>query len=186
MGRKIFINPGHMPGVDSGACGNGLQEADVALRIGNSVAGYLEAVGYEVKVLQSDNLSGESPDYPNITATANEWGADLFISIHCNAATSTARGTETLVYSLGGDSEKLGKCINTQIVNTMQAIDADFPDRGVKKDVRGLAVLRLTDMPAVLTETAFIDNEEDAKLLVEQEDNFAKCIARGISDFYAA
>lgn len=186
MKRKVFINPGHMPGVDSGACGNGMQEADVVLRIGTRVAGYLEAVGFEVKVLQSDNLCGESPEYPNTVGIANDWGADLFISIHCNAANSNARGTETLVYSLGGEAEKLASCINTQIVNTMQAIDADFPDRGVKQDVRGLAVLRRTDMPAVLTETAFIDNEADAKLLVEQEDNFARCIARGVTDYYAA
>ena len=186
MKRKIFINPGHMPGVDPGACGNGMQEADVVIRIAKRTAKYLEAVGYEVNLLQSDNLAGETPQYPNVVRTANAWGADLFISIHCNAANANARGTETLVYSFGGEGEKLAKCINSQIVETMQAIDGEFPDRGVKEDVRGLAVLRHTDMPAVLVETAFIDEEADAKLLVEQEDNFARCIARGVTDYYAA
>lgn len=184
MKRKVFLNPGHMPGVEPGACGNGLQEADVALRIANRAAKYLEAVGYEVMILQSDNLAGESPQYPNIVLTANEWGADLFISVHCNAFNGNARGTETIIYSFGGEAEKLAKCINNQIVNTMQAIDGEFPDRGVKEDVRRLAVLRLTDMPAALVETAFIDNVKDAKLLVEQEDNFARCIARGVTDYY--
>ena len=40
-----------------------------------------------------------------------------------------------------------------------------------------------TDMPAVLVETAFIDNDQDAQILVEHEDDFARAIARGITDF---
>lgn len=186
MKRKVFVNPGHMVGVEPGACGNGLIEAEVALRIAERVVKYLEAVGYEVMLLQSDNLAGESPAYPNVVRTANEWEADLFVSIHCNAFNGTVRGTESLVHSLGTPAHKLATCINNQIVNTMQAIDLNFVDRGVKQDTRRLAVLRHTAMPAVLVETAFIDNPKDAKLLVEQEDNFARCVARGVTDYYAA
>ena len=40
-------------------------------------------------------------------------------------------------------------------------------------------------MPAVLVETAFIDNAADAKLLVEREDDFARAIARGVTDYFA-
>ena len=40
-------------------------------------------------------------------------------------------------------------------------------------------------MPAVLVETAFISNTDDAKLLVDREDDFARAIARGITDFVA-
>ena len=42
-----------------------------------------------------------------------------------------------------------------------------------------------TDMPAVLVETAFIDNHDDNQLLRERADDFARAIARGISDFYS-
>lgn len=41
-------------------------------------------------------------------------------------------------------------------------------------------------MPAVLVETAFIDNAADARLLVEREDDFARAIARGVTDYFAA
>ena len=62
---KVFLNPGHCPGVDSGAVNQttGSQEADVALSIGKLVKGYLEAAGCEVQLLQSDNLmyDGEGP-----------------------------------------------------------------------------------------------------------------------------
>lgn len=49
----------------------------------------------------------------------------------------------------------------------------------------GLAVLRETDMPAVLVETAFITNEEDVQLLMNQKDEFARAIARGVTDYIA-
>ena len=55
-------------------------------------------------------------------------------------------------------------------------------DRGIKE--RGdLIVLKRTDMPAVLVETAFIDNAEDAELLANRQDDFARAIARGITDY---
>ena len=40
-------------------------------------------------------------------------------------------------------------------------------------------------MPAVLVECAFIDNPHDAKLLVDKEDDFARAIARGVTDYVA-
>ena len=97
---KIFINPGHMPGVDSGAVNEtyGVTEADIVKEIGAGVQQYLNRVGYDCMLVQSDNLCGESPNYTNICASANGWKADLFLSIHCNAAAEEAQGTETLVY----------------------------------------------------------------------------------------
>ena len=55
-------------------------------------------------------------------------------------------------------------------------------DRGVKERL-DLCVLRRTDMPAVLVEMAFIDNDEDMKLLTEQTDEIARAIARGVTDY---
>lgn len=46
-----------------------------------------------------------------------------------------------------------------------------------------LLVLRYTDMPAVLVETAFIDNDDDMALLVNNEDDIARAIARGVTDY---
>lgn len=48
---KIFINPGH-GGADPGAIGNGLHEADVALKIGNRVDFYLRKAGYDTRLFQ--------------------------------------------------------------------------------------------------------------------------------------
>ena len=175
---KVFINPGHCPGVDSGAVNpnSGMQEADVALAIGTLVQGYLEAAGCEVQLLQSDNLMYDG-EGPCVCETANEWPADIFVSIHCNAASGDARGTEVEIYPGSDASSKLGQCIQSQIVSSLGTVD-----RGLKERP-GLIVLKHTDMPAVLVETAFIDNDDDAQLLANNQDDFARAIARGITDY---
>ena len=57
---KIFINPGHCVGEDSGACGFGLAEAEVSLNIAQCVAHYLKVVDCEVKVFQYDGLASHA------------------------------------------------------------------------------------------------------------------------------
>ena len=167
---KIYINPGHsVDGVDHGACAFGLREADIALAIGRRVETYLRAVGYQVKLGQFDNLQPICDD-------ANAWYADYFVSIHCNAAANpNAHGTETFYASPAG--EILAKAIQRQIVNTLGTFD-----RRVER--RNHYVTVHTDMPAVLVETAFISNPDEAKLLAEREDDFARAIACGITDFF--
>lgn len=169
---KIYINPGHsVDGEDHGACCFGLREADIALAIGRRVENYLRAVGYQVKLGQFDNLQPICDD-------ANAWYADYFVSIHCNAAAnSNAQGTETFYASPAG--EFLAKAIQKQIVNTLGTFD-----RRVER--RNHYVTVHTDMPAVLVETAFISNPDEAKLLSERQDDFARAIARGITDFFTA
>jgi cell wall hydrolase/autolysin len=179
---KVFINPGHDIKYDSGAVNNnyGITEAEIAKSVGEKVAYYLNQVGYATQVMQSDNLNYDS-DYADrpypVCVAANDWNSDLFVSIHCNAANTTAKGTETLVYNLGGQSEKLANCIQTQIIDSLNTVD-----RGLKVRPE-LTVLKRTDMPAVLVELAFIDNDEDANLLIERQEDFSKAIARGITDY---
>lgn len=64
----------------------------------------------------------------------------------------------------------------------MRPFDQGFWDRGVKVN-RSFAVLRCTAMPAVLVETGFIDNPQDAGLLVEHREEMAAAIARGVTDW---
>jgi len=71
----------------------------------------------------------------------------------------------------------LANCINDQLVESL-----DLTDRGVKYGDR-LFVLRHTDMPAVLVELAFISNTSDALLLRDQQDELARAVARGVTDY---
>ncbi|BEU87814.1 hypothetical protein TAMA11512_12780 [Selenomonas sp. TAMA-11512] len=170
---KVFLNPGHAPnGIpDPGACGRGLRECDVAKSVADLVEHYLTAAGVEVVGNMQDD------DLYTITSVANASGADIFVSIHCNAFNGNAKGTEVLVYPGSDAGRKLGDCIQRQIVDSLGTTDRGLKDRP------NLWVLKSTDMPAVLVELAFIDNAGDAALLRERQDEFARAVARGITDY---
>ena len=177
---KVFINPGHSPNgkPDPGACNSstGLRECDVALNISNLLKEYLIDAGVEVVgIMQSDSLD-------DVTDTANASGADLFISVHCNsAAAEEANGTEVCVYPGSGTGASLGQCIQNQIVHSLGTTDRGLKER--VPGINGLFVLNNTDMPAVLVETAFISNGDDEVLLKNNQDDFARAIARGVTDY---
>lgn len=174
---KVFLNPGHAPnGIpDPGVIGNLLRESDVAAGVARAAAGYLIAAGVETEILQSDSLS-------EICAVANDSGADLFVSIHCNGFSSPEpSGTETWACAGSYRGSILADCIQKQIVEALGTTD-----RGVKiatPGVNGLYVLSNTAMPAVLVELAFISNDSDEQLLADAQDDFARAIARGITDY---
>ena len=176
---KVFLNPGHAPdgNPDPGACGYGLRECDVAKNVADLVADYLTAAGIEVVgSLQSDSLR-------EVVSASNRVGADVFISIHCNACNGVAQGTEVWHYYGSGEGEKLAQCIQNQIVDALETVDRGV--KGTKPGVNGLYVLSNTDAVAVLVELAFIDHEGDAELLRSQQDEFARAIARGATDYEA-
>lgn len=186
---KVFINPGHDLDYDSGAVSprTGLRECEVAAHVGALVKHYLEAAGCTCKLMQSDNLAPTSTGRsryadrqgPTVTETVNDWDADIFVSIHCNSAEAEeACGTETFAYALdGGEGEKIATCIQDQIVDAFNTVN-----RGVKANPK-LFVLRYTAMPAVLVELGFISNAGDEELLATRQDDFARAIARGVTDY---
>jgi len=97
--RRIVVDPGH-GGKDPGAVGlSGLQEKDVVLSIGHRVAKKLrEDLGIDVVMTRSTDVFIELQER---TAIANQVGADLFISIHANAALNRkATGIETYYLNL--------------------------------------------------------------------------------------
>ena len=174
---RVFLNPGHAPdgNPDPGACGYGLRECDVAKNVADLAAGYLSAAGVEVVgCLQSDSLR-------EVVSASNRADTDVFISIHCNACNGMAQGTETWHYYGSTEGEKLARCIQNQIVDALGTVDRGVKD--AKPGVNGLYVLNNTDAVAVLVELAFIDHAGDAKLLREQRNEFARAIARGVTDY---
>lgn len=172
---KITINAGHYPGRDPGASGTtGLQEVTVTRDIMERAATYLRAVGYEVLEVQEQVLS-------KITELSNQFGAKIFVALHCNFATDKEiNGTETFYYAPGGESEQLANCVQRQIVGSLGT-----KDRGTR--VGNFYVLGITNCPAVLVEMAFLSNQEDELLLADENmrDQFAAAIARGVTDYFS-
>ncbi len=169
----VAIDPGH-GGFDPGAVGpNGLKEAHVNLAVALKVAEKLRKAGVEVKLTRTSDVFIDLQPRCDI---ANSFGADYFVSIHCNSAgTPEAKGTETYCYKFGGKGEILAKAIQAELIAA-----TGRANRGVK--TANFYVLRQTNMPAALTELAFISNPEEERLLgsPDYQEKCATAIARGI------
>ena len=98
---RIVLDPGH-GGWDRGAHGpKGIEEKEVALDIAHRVAPVLEAQGIQVLLTRDDDrfISLEER-----TGRANAFGADLFVSIHCNASEGRVRrGVEAYILDTNRD-----------------------------------------------------------------------------------
>jgi len=92
---RVVVDPGH-GGNDPGAIGpTGAKEKDVTLDIAHKVAPALSRLGMAVTLTRDDDRFITLEER---TARANGFGADLFVSIHCNAAEKPGRhGVETYV-----------------------------------------------------------------------------------------
>ncbi len=100
--RRVVIDSGH-GGADPGAIGpTGLREKDVTLAIGKAVAPLVaKELGAEVRLTRGGDTFVSLEER---AAAANAFEADVFLSIHCNAAeTKHKRGVEMYVLDTARD-----------------------------------------------------------------------------------
>lgn len=141
--KKIYSNAGHTNS-DPGAVGYET-ERKLNVKVTEYMNEYLLA-NYECEVKSSTGDMGLTA----VCNDANSWGADLFVSNHFNAGGGD--GYEALVYNQ--KRVELGRIFEKYVK------EAGQNSRGVKLRP-DLAVLKNTNMPAVLNEGAFVDNQKD-------------------------
>ncbi len=130
------------------------------------------------------NQTGSIP-YDDLQARcdkANEWGADIFISIHCDSVgSSSARGTSTY----RNWDNKTDKILSNRLATLVQTemIAETSPTYNVQNDgvnVVGFYVVRWSNMPSILIESAFLSNSYERGLLLNPW--FRARLADGIAD----
>ncbi|MDN5289882.1 MAG: N-acetylmuramoyl-L-alanine amidase [Anaerophaga sp.] len=171
---KIYLAVGH--GIsqdgrwDSGCVDGNYTEAELMLAIGKVVAEKLRLLGFTV------NTDADTNNNKNIAACvseANSWGADLYISLHCdyNAAPS---GTYPIVYPGSDSGIKLANCL----IASAQ-VRLGLGTRGIlQRDDWEVAD---TSCPACIFETGSI--RADIGLLINAE-AFGEVVAQGIYDWF--
>jgi N-acetylmuramoyl-L-alanine amidase len=124
-------------------------------------------------------MTRDGDSFPNLYSRpqfANQRHADIFISVHINSYQSSSSGTETYYYT--GPSLPLAREVHKEMVQALK-----LPDRRVKS--ARFVVIRNANMPAILTETAFISNPREEALLMQ--DSFrqkaAGAMAQGIQNY---
>ena len=171
---KIAVRGGHCPFV-TGASAL-IDELKEDRLIKDVVIKYLNQLGHTVlDVTPPDSTSGSSADLSYGVNKANNWGADLFVSIHFNNAYSTyngALGTEVCVYS---ENDVAGRVVS-------QLASLGFRNRGQKVRT-GLYELKNTKMKSMIIEVCFVEATEDVALYRRLgPDTVGKTIAEAIAN----
>ena len=175
MAHKVFLGVGH-GGVDSGAVGNGLKEADLNLEIAKECALTLQRHG--VTVLMS-RTKDENDTLNEEIKECNAFKPDLAVDIHNNAGGGD--GAEAFYHYKGGVSKTLADYILYEITKIGQnSRGAKTRKNAQGKDYYGF--IRETVAPAVIVECAFIDNKTDIAIIdtLPEQKKMGVAIAKGI------
>jgi N-acetylmuramoyl-L-alanine amidase len=219
----VAIDAGH-GGQDPGAIGpTGKREKDITLAISRELARQVNAMPGLKAVLTRD--SDMFLPLTRRTQIARQAKADIFISIHADAAENrSAKGSSVYVLSLRGassqrarwlaDKENAADLIGGHAVpkadNTLTSVLLDLTQSGQMrasesaasnvldglKDIgynhkpnierANFAVLRTSDMPAMLVETAFISNPDEERRLVDPtyQRSLARAVLAGVDTYF--
>lgn len=172
----VVLDPGH-GGKDPGAMVGDVMEKDITLAVALLVQKQLEGEGISVIMTREEDV------YPNLTERAdlaNQEEADLYISIHVNALENndSYAGIYTFYHPDKPSDKALAEAIQAAVTSASGGID-----RGVESE--DYAVLRNTEMSAVLIETGFMSCPEELIKLqdAEYQELLAQGIAQGILDY---
>ncbi len=180
-GRTIFLDPGHMPSEPGAIGGLGTKEMDVNLAIAKRAEKILEKDG--AKVLLSHQTDTEEVGLADRPKMAWDNRADVFISIHNNTLSlgenpfKSAHGFSIFYYL--PQSLQLARSVEKEYKKTLP-----LPDEGTRYG--NYLVLRMTEMPAILTESAYLsDPAQEADLLDPSFQNkIANAIVQGVKSFF--
>lgn len=195
--RTILIDPGH-GGNDRGASGLRYAEKSLTLQVAKRLQRILSKMGYRVLMTR---VNDRRLELSQRSRAANSVRADLFISIHMNAAGNrSVSGLETFALTPpGAPSSGSNKVLYTNYpgngaVNNSMSLAwhvqnqmlryTGGKDRGVKR--ARFAVLRETRCPSILVECGFISNRSEENLLATAayQEKLASGIAMGIYNYH--
>lgn len=175
---KIVVDAGH-GGNELGAIGClGDNEKDINLMIALKLRKLLEQSGANVIMTRDTDKDVSLQDRVKI---ANDNNADIFISIHNNSlpdSSAESNRSGSGVYYFYPQSRKLAQEIQTSLTNELKMNDD-------KVHQESFAVIRNTNLIAVLVEIGYMINPEDNSKLVNPEfqEQSAQAILHGLENY---
>jgi len=184
----IIVDAGH-GGADGGASFGSVEEKALNLHVSLLLRDFLEMYGYTVRMTRetdcdTDGRDGfhKAEDLSNRVAMAEDLCADLFVSVHMNASTSSADKGFQVFY---GRKDPQSKALASAIVQTYASSLSKTRVRAVAQSPDTVWIMKQLSVPSVLVECGFISNAEDLALLsdTDYQTELALCLARGIYEF---
>ena len=194
--RVVVLDPGH-GGKDPGAVDlrRGLEEKRIALELAQRVRTILRKYNVDVRLTREGD---KTTDLSQRCLLAKRWGADLFVSIHLNAAANSgASGIETHILPPAGcpitasafvssrdrvafpgnrhdgANMVLGYYLQRSLIKYTR-----LEDRGVRRS--RFYVIRNVDCPAALVECGFISSRNDRTKIMTSA--YRNNVTRGITE----
>lgn len=180
MTMQVLLDIGHAN--HTGASGNGLEEHEVALSIGNALQSLLEEAGYKTTILDFPTLSN-SQDLRQTAIAANRLttytdGGTIGISLHCDASDNAeAHGGHVCYHPFS----TRGQLLATGIAQHLNKLLPGRANGTVERPK--LYILNATAAPWVLVECGFITNPQDAVIMSTNAKGIAQAIADGVADY---
>ncbi|OZM72691.1 N-acetylmuramoyl-L-alanine amidase [Amycolatopsis antarctica] len=172
-GKRIVIDPGH-GGSDTGIEFGGLREADLAWDLARRLEGRMKATGMEALISRGPQ---QGPAEAERAEFANEAGADLLLSLHCDQNPSPfAQGVASYHYGTGdGATSTVGELLAGFI---QRELAARTGLRDCRTHRKTWEILRMTRCPAVRVEIGYLTNPDDHRRLGEAA--FRDVVAEGL------
>lgn len=188
-GKVIVIDPGHGYGkvpdkLDPGAIGN-VTEQSVNLAVAKELEKKLTAMGATVVRLKTESEFILTSTRPSV---ARAYGADMFVSLHCNSVENNESAHGVEVYYFTPFSQPLASAINSQLSDYYDGevyADGTKSSRGAKYSYYWVTLQQ--DFPSVLVEMGFISNERECMVMANNtyQQGMAQAIANGIYAYFA-
>jgi len=173
----IVIDAGH-GGFDPGAVGySGFEEKEANLKITKKLALILKNRGHKVLLTRNSDRFLSLQQRVQI---ANNSNASLFISIHANSINNSSIGGVETYYN--GNSNQNSRLLAEKVHDKIGR-NLGVADRGIKEN--RFYVIKYTEMPSILVETAFLSHPREEKMLKSSsfQSKAAELIADGITDY---
>lgn len=182
-GVKICLDPGH--GGDAHKRGfkrgpTGVREAEVNLRVAQYLRALLENSGAIVKLTREADVDSTLKERADV---ANEWGADLFISLHHNAVDKPEVNYTTVWYHADVDQRPSNLDLARYLCDALLEYfpQTTFADVPLKSDQlmygTGFGILANARVTAALAESSFFTNPDEEQRLRDPEHNFREAYA---------
>lgn len=180
---KIAIDAGHGLYTSGKRCMKKLDKNETReWYLNDRIADKLEALleSYDCEVLRVDDTTGLTDvSMANRVKKANNWGADIYISIHHNAGLNGRQGGGTVVYYYSPKAER--KTQAQKLYNDVVRLTGLVGNRSSKVIKKGFYVIKNTSMPAFLIENGFMDSPTDVPIILSE--NHANKTAHGLLSF---
>ena len=177
----VVLDPGH-GGFDPGTSGFGANEKDLTLKIAKYCKAALEKDGriqvYMTRETDTSvgNTTNVSTDLYNRIQYAIGKKANLFVSIHLNSATASAKGAEVYYPNSNyrADIGAQGKALATDIQNELvklglynrgakiqNSTSSKYPDNSVQDYYYVIQQSKRAGFPGIIVEHAYLSNQSD-------------------------